>query len=106
MEFLSRVTHGHINIWWKQSKINVRFRYSQYFQLLHQHLFFAPIFWCICRYLCIRIVEGVLFAVVGIFGFLGNLLSILLLSIPQVTSLYFPKYCRRYLLRMIRTNTH
>jgi hypothetical protein len=57
-------------------------------------------------YLCIRIVEGVLFAVVGIFGFLGNLLSILLLSIPQVTSLYFPKYCRRYLLRMIRTNTH
>ena len=33
-----------------------------------------------------RFVEGVLFLVIGIFGIVGNLLSIMILSAPQVTT--------------------
>ena len=34
--------------------------------------------------ICFRLVEGVLFSIIGIVGFLGNTLSILVLISPQV----------------------
>lgn len=38
--------------------------------------------------ICFRLVEGVLFSVIGIVGFLGNTLSIVVLISPQVLEFY------------------